>query len=604
MTRAIGLGCMRLSTDPNRDEARAIEVITAGLRAGVTLLDTSDAYVLDDTDANHNEKLIARALTAWGGDRRAITVVSKGGLTRPQGRWVPDGRASQLRSAAERSAAALGGPIDLYLLHAPDPKTSLSTSVRALAEIQRSGVARAVGLSNVNAVQLEEACALAPIAAVEVKLSAFDLGAIHGGVLAACIEKNIRLIAHSPLGGAKGVRKFKADPVIKEVAARRGVAPADVGLAWLYALHDGVTAIPGATKVETAARAAAFALDEEDRAKLERRFDVLLPYRNIPATAASAREVIILMGIQAAGKSTLVQNYLDRGYQRLNRDLCGGTLRGLLPVLEKLLEPEDARVVLDNTYASRASRGAVIATARKKDASVRCVHLDTSFEDAQINAVSRMIERHGRLLDPPELKQLAKKDPNLFGPDVQFRFKRELEPPVLAEGFSAVETQPFVRRPRPEHDRRGVLFELDGVVRRSRSGQRAPMSPDDVELYPGARDRLARAAAEGFSLFGMSWRPEVSAGALSLEEARAVDARTAELLALPLEFFFCPHGAGPAICWCRKPLPGLGVLWVEQYRIDVGSSLHVGHGPADRTFAERLGLSYEDAGQYFARVPK
>lgn len=596
---------MRLSTDPRRDETRALEVLTAALGAGVNMLDTSDAYVLDDTDAGHNEKLIARALASWGGDRASITVVSKGGLTRPQGRWVPDGRASHLRAAAERSAEALGGPIDLYLLHAPDPKTSLSTSVRALAEIQRSGVARAVGLSNVNAVQLEEACALAPISAVEVKLSAFDLDAIHGGVLASCIEKNIRLIAHSPLGGAKGVRKFKADAIVKELAARHGVGPADIGLAWLYHLHELVTAIPGATQVETAIKAAAqISLSADDLDILARRFGVLLPYRNIPATASSAREVVILMGIQGAGKSTIVQNYVERGYQRLNRDLTGGTLRGLLPALEKLLEPDDAKVVLDNTYASRASRGAVIASARKKNAAVRCIHLDTSLEDAQINVVLRMIERHGRLLEPPELKQLSKKDPNLFGPDVQFRFKRELEPPVLAEGFSAVELQNFVRRARAEDQNRGVLLELDGVVRKSRSGQRAPMSPEDVELYADAKPRLARAIEEGFALFGISWRPELASGSLSVEAARSIDARTAELLGLPIEFFFCPHGAGPAICWCRKPLPGLGVLWVSQYRIDVGSSLHVGHGPADRAFAERLGLRYEDAGQYFARDPK
>src|SRR5262245_15617129 len=100
---------MRLSTDPARDETRGVAVIRAALEAGANLLDTADAYALDDTEVGHNERLIARALREWGGDRRAITVVTKGGLVRPQGRWVPDGRAAHLVDACAASARALGG---------------------------------------------------------------------------------------------------------------------------------------------------------------------------------------------------------------------------------------------------------------------------------------------------------------------------------------------------------------------------------------------------------------------------------------------------------------------------------------------------------------
>src|SRR5688572_8414172 len=115
---------MRLSTEPGRDDARSVATLHAALDAGVRLLDTADAYALNDPEIGHNERLIARALSTWGGDRAAVSVATKGGLTRPHGAWVPDGRARHLTAACEASLRALGQErIRLYQLHAPDPKT-------------------------------------------------------------------------------------------------------------------------------------------------------------------------------------------------------------------------------------------------------------------------------------------------------------------------------------------------------------------------------------------------------------------------------------------------------------------------------------------------
>ena len=92
---------MRLSTASDRDEAVAIGVLHAALDAGITFLDTADAYCWDDTERGHNERLISRALATWGGDRSIVHVASKGGLTRPDGRWETDGRAILNLSPAE-----------------------------------------------------------------------------------------------------------------------------------------------------------------------------------------------------------------------------------------------------------------------------------------------------------------------------------------------------------------------------------------------------------------------------------------------------------------------------------------------------------------------
>src|SRR6478752_6225354 len=154
----LGMGCMRLSTEPDRDPDAAIAVLHAAFDAGITFFDTANAYCRDATETGHNERLLSRALATWTGDRSRIVVATKGGLTRPQGHWVEDGRARALVSSCEASRRALGVErIQLYQLHAPDPRTPLSTSVRALAELQRDGLIASVGLCNVNVGQIDEA---------------------------------------------------------------------------------------------------------------------------------------------------------------------------------------------------------------------------------------------------------------------------------------------------------------------------------------------------------------------------------------------------------------------------------------------------------------
>src|SRR5688572_17049734 len=168
----IGMGCMRLSTERDRDETRRIAVLHAAFDGGITFIDTADAYCLDDSETGHNERLIARAFSTWSGDRSRIVVATKGGLIRPQGEWLPDGRARHLRAACEASLRALDVErIQLYQLHAPDPRTPLVTSVRALAAMKVEGLIERVGLCNVNVGQIEEARRITEISAVQVEVS-------------------------------------------------------------------------------------------------------------------------------------------------------------------------------------------------------------------------------------------------------------------------------------------------------------------------------------------------------------------------------------------------------------------------------------------------
>ena len=125
----VGLGCMRLSTDEDRDESRASETIAAAAEAGITVFDTARAYGRGENELGHNERMLARELRRCGAAQRA-RIVTKGGMSRPGGAWVPDGRARSLRADCEASLAALDGlAIDLYVLHAPDPRRPWHTSI-------------------------------------------------------------------------------------------------------------------------------------------------------------------------------------------------------------------------------------------------------------------------------------------------------------------------------------------------------------------------------------------------------------------------------------------------------------------------------------------
>jgi len=612
------LGCMRLSTERDRDEpapssvegSRAIAVLHAAFDAGISLLDTADAYGLDDRDRGHNERLIARALATWPGDRSAIRIATKGGVTRPDGRWEPDGRAKHLRAACEASLSALGGNrIHFYQLHAPDPRVPLATSVRALAALQRDGLVDAIGLCNVTVGQIEEARQIADIAVVQVELSVWHEDNVLGGVVPYCVREGLSLLAYRPLGGANRRERTAKDPTLREIAARHGASPAEIALAWLIDLSGRIIPVPGATRVESIAsiaRARRIVLTDADRAQLDRRFPVGPAVRGT-AAAASPRavtavngEIVLVMGLPGAGKSTIARQLTAQGFHRLNRDEVGGRLRDLLPVLDRTIASGTTRIVLDNTYVSRKSRAEVVRAGAGRGLPVRCVWLTSSVDDAQVNAASRIVSSYGRLPEEAELKALARQDPAAFPPAVQFRYQRELEPPDLSEGFSRIETIPFERRADPALVNRALIVWCDGVLLQSASGRRLPLTPDDVEV-PGERSAvLRRYAEEGWRILGLSWQPEIADGTQSAEGARAVFDRMRELLQVDIDVDYCPHAAGPPRCWCRKPLPGLGVLLVQRHRLDPARCLYVGSGAQDPGFARKLGFAYADASGLFS----
>ena len=406
------------------------------------------------------------------------------------------------------------------------------------------------------------------------------------------------LLAYRPLGGRRSQPRTKNHPALQNIAAAHGVSPFDIAIAWLVNLAEVIVPLPGVTRVETAvasARAQHIVLTGAERQQLDEAFPSARLLRRDRVAAAPSRqdaEVVIVMGLPGAGKTTLTGQFVADGYQRINRDETGGTLRALTADLDRALAAGAARIVLDNTYVSRRARAEVLQAAAAHRVPVRCVWLSTSVEDAQVNATSRLVSRYGRLPADEELAALRKHDVAAFLPTVQFRYQRELEPPDASEGFAAIEERAFVRTPIEGHTNRAVIVWCDDVLLRSKSGHRTPVNADDVEIDEGVAAALRRDREEGFLILGLSWQPEIADGTRTAADVAAVFARMNELVGFPIEVEYCPHSAGPPRCWCRKPLPGLGVLMIHRHRLDPAHCVYVGNGAADPGFARKLGFAY------------
>ncbi|MGZ4568996.1 MAG: aldo/keto reductase [Blastococcus sp.] len=271
---AIGLGAMPLSTKedrPSPEEAEA--VVHAALDAGVTLIDTADAYAWDESEFGHNESLVAAALRSYGGDTSGVLVATKGGHTRRGTDWELDGSAGYLRRACEGSLRRLGvEAIGLYQFHRPDPATPWEESMAAMRSLHDDGLVRMVGISNADIAQIDAAREIVGDALVSVQNQFSPGWRSSAGELAHCAEVGLAWLPWSPFGGVSSAGSLgSAAPAFAEVAAELDVSVYRVTLAWHLAQADVVVPIPGASRRESvldSAAAADLTLSPEHLARL------------------------------------------------------------------------------------------------------------------------------------------------------------------------------------------------------------------------------------------------------------------------------------------------------------------------------------------------
>jgi aryl-alcohol dehydrogenase-like predicted oxidoreductase len=272
---AIGLGEMPLSVDGRPDEARAIATIHAAIDAGVTLIDTADAYCLGPDEFGHGETIVAKALDGYDGARDGVVVATKGGHTRPSAdAWELDGRPEYLARAARASLRRLGGDaIGLWQHHRPDPAVPYEETLGALRGLLDDGIARMVGISNADIDQIKAAQEIVGDGFVAVQNQFSPAFRSSEGELEYCASRGIAFLPWGPLGGMSGAADLGDEHgAFAELAAQRDASPQQVCLAWMLGKSDAVIPIPGSSRPETiraSVEAATLELSDAERARLD-----------------------------------------------------------------------------------------------------------------------------------------------------------------------------------------------------------------------------------------------------------------------------------------------------------------------------------------------
>ncbi|MFO1155084.1 MAG: aldo/keto reductase [Rhodospirillales bacterium] len=256
----LGFGAMRLCGPgvwgESADPAAARRVLRRAIELGITLIDTADAY-----GPEVNERFIAETLHPYPD---GLVIATKGGLTRPRrDAWNSDARPERLRAACEGSLKRLKlDRIDLYQLHAPDPRVPLEDSIGMLARLQGEGKIRHIGLSNVNVEELRRAQRVVPIASVQNRYNFSDRAS--DAVLRECEHGGLIFLPWYPLAAGADATGGGA---LADMARRHGTTPAQVAIAWLLARSPVIAPIPGTSSIghlEENVAATQLELSEED----------------------------------------------------------------------------------------------------------------------------------------------------------------------------------------------------------------------------------------------------------------------------------------------------------------------------------------------------
>lgn len=273
---AIGLGGMPMSIEGRPARDRSLATIHAALDAGITLIDTADAYHIGPTEVGHNETLVAEALATWGGDASQVLVATKGGHFRPgDGTWGRNGSPEYLKRACEASLRRLGvEAIGLYQFHRPDPSVPYAESVGALVELLDEGKILMAGVSNASPDQVVEANTVLDGRLVSVQNQFSPVFRSSEPELRLCERLGIAFLPWSPLGGiAQADALGGRQATFQRAADDLGVSVQQLTLAWMLATSPVVIPIPGASRPSSAvssAAAAGLTLAEETVALLDR----------------------------------------------------------------------------------------------------------------------------------------------------------------------------------------------------------------------------------------------------------------------------------------------------------------------------------------------
>lgn len=318
-------------------------------------------------------------------------------------------------------------------------------------------------------------------------------------------------------------------------------------------------------------------------------------------------EIVLVAGPPGGGKSSFVKSLVAEGYNRINRDEVGGSLATngqSYSILRMAYAAGERSFVLDNVFATVADRKVVIDEAVKLGLPIRIVWLLTSPEQAQFFAARRQVQRYGKLFNEADYKVHGKTDPNMFPPAAQFAYWKKVQEPYEAEGFTAVDTVNVEISLGSEYKNRAIILDYDGTLRVTKSGDKYPKHPNDVTVLGGRADLLKLKQTEGFLLLGASNQSGIAKTPgdpkyVSEADAIACFEATNKGLGLPIHYLYASEAAGMPKSYWRKPAPGMGVYFIETYKLNPADCIYVGDMKTDETFAQRCGFQFAWAHEFF-----
>lgn len=316
-------------------------------------------------------------------------------------------------------------------------------------------------------------------------------------------------------------------------------------------------------------------------------------------------EIVITIGLPGSAKSTAVKPLIAKGYTRINRDLIGGALDKtdclIYRELRRLFSQGVRSFVLDNCYTFPQHREVLFKVAAEVGLPVRALVMQTTFEQCQLFAARRQYQTFGRVLsiedyDLPEVKG----QPNMFPPIVQYTFNKGYVSPTLAEGFTRIDLVPVETVWGPEYLNKALIIDLDGTVRLTPDEKACPWPRNvgEVIVKPETAAVIQRYKDEGYLILAATNQSGVSRKAtdkkyVSPENVVACIEATAEKLGVEFDaYLYATDRGGPPRSFWRKPHVGMGIEFIERYKLDPAQCLMVGDATSDKTFAARCGFQF------------
>lgn len=320
-------------------------------------------------------------------------------------------------------------------------------------------------------------------------------------------------------------------------------------------------------------------------------------------------EIILLCGFPGCGKSTLSQSYKDKGYVILSRDDDGRCYKDVEDKLDSLLSEQTHNVIIDNTHITIESRKPFIEVAKRHGVPIKAIWLNVPIEVCQINVLKRQWQKYNTVFYTGYSKQY--KDPHIFPPAVLFKARNMFEKPTINEGFITVEEIKY-NSLKPLFDptiyvNKAIFFDIDGTLRKTEHlTHKFPIKVDEVEPYKDIevmKTKIKKYKDRGYIFVGVSNQSGIAKKTVTEEVVCACMDETKRILDIDMEIRWCGHQSAPITCYCRKPQSGLGVYFIEKYKINPQRSKMVGDRTTDKTFATRLGMKFVHADEFFNVKP-